>query len=210
MFGHQIVLNFDKKGPSHKTVIGGIGSLMVQGFMCLYIYIRFKMFFMRTNDENYTEIGVADIDNDPNFMNLPYGDMDITVFQSLKFQRRGKGWPGSHNDHGIGEILMDDPNITNKLKPYIKIAYKSTDIDWTKGTSGEVVETYFTARDCRASDFPSKGTKGAELFKAWRGYSMICPDFEKSNLEDKTWKLKGDPSSFKAIKGEFVVERCSD
>jgi hypothetical protein len=43
------------------------------------------MFFLRTNDENYTEIGVADIDTDANFMNLPYDDMDITVFQSLKF-----------------------------------------------------------------------------------------------------------------------------
>ena len=29
MFGHQIVLNFNKDGDSHKTLIGGIGSLMV-------------------------------------------------------------------------------------------------------------------------------------------------------------------------------------
>ena len=29
MFGHQIVLNFNKDGDSHKTLIGGIGSLVV-------------------------------------------------------------------------------------------------------------------------------------------------------------------------------------
>lgn len=39
---------------------------------------------------------------------------------------------------------------------------------------------------------------------------MICPDFESSDLEDKTWKLMGDPSSFKGKKGEFVIERCID
>lgn len=108
--------------------------------MCLYIYIRFKMFFLRTNDENYTEIGVADIDNDPNFMNLPFSDMHITVFQSLKFQRRGKAWKGSHNDHGVGEVYMDDPKTRKELRPYIKVAYKFTEIDWTKGAEGEVKE----------------------------------------------------------------------
>jgi len=29
MFGHQIVLNFNKNGDSHKTLIGGCGSLLV-------------------------------------------------------------------------------------------------------------------------------------------------------------------------------------
>jgi len=29
MFGHQIVLNFNKSGESHKTLIGGLGSLLV-------------------------------------------------------------------------------------------------------------------------------------------------------------------------------------
>ena len=166
------------------------------------------MFFMRQNDENYTEIGVADIDNDTNFMNLPYADMDITVFQSLRFQRKGKGWPGSHNDHGIGEVFMDDENTLKELEPYIKIAYKFTEIDWTKG--GKVKDEYIPARDCRASDFPSEKTEGAELMKEWKGFSMICPDFEKSGLEDNTWKLKGDISSLKSKKGEFVIERCYD
>jgi hypothetical protein len=105
---------------------------------------------------------------------------------------------------------MDDETITKTLKPYINIAYKLTEIDWTKGPIGETIETYFPARDCRPSDFPSKKAEGAELFKAWKGYSMICPDFENSNLEDNTWKLKGDPSSFKSKRGEFVIERCLD
>ena len=29
MFGHSVVLNFNKDGESHKTVIGGLGSLLV-------------------------------------------------------------------------------------------------------------------------------------------------------------------------------------
>ena len=42
MFGHQIRMNFNKDGESHKTLLGGIGSLMVQCFMFVYIYVRAK------------------------------------------------------------------------------------------------------------------------------------------------------------------------
>ena len=61
MFGHQIVLNFNKDGDSHKTLIGGIGSILVQGFMVLYIFIRFRMFAFNLNDSNFTENGVIDL-----------------------------------------------------------------------------------------------------------------------------------------------------
>ena len=29
MFGHEIELNFNKDGDSHKTLLGGLGSLLV-------------------------------------------------------------------------------------------------------------------------------------------------------------------------------------
>ena len=61
MFGHQIVLNFNKSGDSHKTLIGGIGSLLVSGFMIVYIYIQTKKFLFNEADNNFTEVGVIDI-----------------------------------------------------------------------------------------------------------------------------------------------------
>ena len=63
MFGHQIVLNFNKDGDSHKTLIGGIGSLFVSSFMIMYIYIRFKIFIFNESDSNFTENTIIDIDH---------------------------------------------------------------------------------------------------------------------------------------------------
>lgn len=89
-------MNFNKSGESHKTLIGGFGSLLVQGFMIMYIYIRFKMFIFNEADNNFTENGVIDLDRDEEYQNQDYRDMDMTIFQSLKFQFQGKGKKGGH------------------------------------------------------------------------------------------------------------------
>ena len=80
MFGHQIVLNFNKQGESHKTLIGGFGSLLVQCFMVMYIYIRFNMFAFNLADSNITENGVIDIDQDSQNWDLPFSEMDLSLF----------------------------------------------------------------------------------------------------------------------------------
>jgi len=35
-FGHDVSLNFNKKGNKHKTLIGGISSIFIKGFMIFY------------------------------------------------------------------------------------------------------------------------------------------------------------------------------
>ena len=95
-----------------------------------------------------------------------------------------------------------------QVKPYIKIAYKYTDIDWNVKPKGKFIEHYLPAKECTPDNFP--GEEGELLYSQWFGYSMICPDFENSDLEDKTWKLKGSVSSFVIKRGEFVVERCQN
>ena len=66
MFGHQIRMNFNRSGESHKTLIGGMGSLLISGFLILYIYIRTKMFVFKEADDNFTENIVIDIDHEDN------------------------------------------------------------------------------------------------------------------------------------------------
>jgi len=47
MFGHQIVLNFNKNGDSHTTFIGGFFSIIVKVVMGIYVYMNFlKLFTM--------------------------------------------------------------------------------------------------------------------------------------------------------------------
>ena len=85
IFGEPIVLNFNKSGESHKTLIGGLGSLLVQGFMVMYIYIRFKMFIFNEADNNFTEAGVIDLNNNEELFDLRYNEMDLTMLTSMRF-----------------------------------------------------------------------------------------------------------------------------
>jgi len=93
------------------------------------------------------------------------------------------------------------------MKPYIKLTYKFVDVDWNVGPKGEFVETYMPARACKKSDLGGS-EEGNKEFDLWKGYSMICPDFENSGLKDETWLLTGSPSSFAIKRGDFVIERC--
>jgi hypothetical protein len=62
----------------------------------MYIYIRFKMFIFNEADNNFTENGVIDLDKLEEYQNQDYREMDMTIFQSLKFQHQGKGKKGGH------------------------------------------------------------------------------------------------------------------
>ena len=83
MFGHQVTLNFNKAGESHKTLLGGLGSLIVQIMMCGYIYIRFKMFVLREADQNFTEKSFIDLDTNADYLDptqTACSGMDMTIF----------------------------------------------------------------------------------------------------------------------------------
>ena len=177
----------------------------------MYIYIRFKMFIFNEADQNFTENGVIDLDTVEEFQNQDYKEMDITIFQSIKFQRGGKGKAETHNAHGIGEILLDNEDIVEKLKPYIKIAYRYSDIDWNYDPpNGRFDEFEFPAKACTVEDF-GKHKQSKETFDAWAGYSMICPDFDAiTTRPEKTFIMTGSMSSFVINRGMFVIERCRD
>ena len=80
LFGHQVVLNFNKAGESHKTLLGGMGSLLVQTFMVVYVYIKAKQFLFNEADMNVTENGVIDLDKNEDYQDVPYNAMNMTIF----------------------------------------------------------------------------------------------------------------------------------
>ena len=47
MFGHVVNLNFDRKGNSHNTWIGGIFSILIKLFMVVFISLKFKRLIYR-------------------------------------------------------------------------------------------------------------------------------------------------------------------
>lgn len=52
MFGHPIQLNFNNKGSTHNTVVGGFFSIFIRAFLLFYVaYIFTKMFTYGNNTE---------------------------------------------------------------------------------------------------------------------------------------------------------------
>ena len=54
LFGHVIQLNFNQKGSSHRTVIGGLLSLIIYSFMGFYILLSFNKLIFNLDDKNST------------------------------------------------------------------------------------------------------------------------------------------------------------
>ena len=94
-----------------------------------------------------------------------------------------------------------------KIKPYIRIYYQYTSIDWLVSVQGEFSYKELPARACRQEDFGMHPDSIKE-FKKWKGYSMICPDFDNFGNDPKTWLMTGSMSSFLIKRGEFIIERC--
>ena len=61
IFGHSISLNFDKKGDSHRTVIGGFFSILIKVFLIVYIIYKGKVLIYVENDTNVSLIKVEDL-----------------------------------------------------------------------------------------------------------------------------------------------------
>jgi hypothetical protein len=51
MYGHTININFDKKGDTHNTVIGGCFSLIIKISMLVYISLNLKKLILSEGDE---------------------------------------------------------------------------------------------------------------------------------------------------------------
>ena len=59
--------------------------MFVQGFMVFYILIKSKQFYFKENDTNVAHEQVLRLDDDENYWDLPFNQMNITIFQRMKF-----------------------------------------------------------------------------------------------------------------------------
>ena len=46
-FGHEVKLNFNRNGASHKTAIGGLFSIFINMAVYYYVFTRFKILLMK-------------------------------------------------------------------------------------------------------------------------------------------------------------------
>ena len=61
LFGHVINLNFNQKGDSHKTTIGGVASIFVKLIMAIYVFLSFEKLIFKLDDKNSTDYGLLDL-----------------------------------------------------------------------------------------------------------------------------------------------------
>tara|TARA_B110000285_G_C15064504_1_gene584341 strand:- start:1138 stop:1374 length:237 start_codon:yes stop_codon:yes gene_type:complete len=54
LFGHVIQMNFNKKGPQHKTTFGGIVSITIKIFIRVYVILTLKSLLFLEENTNTT------------------------------------------------------------------------------------------------------------------------------------------------------------
>jgi hypothetical protein len=74
MFGHIVSLNFNRRGNTHKTHMGGVFSFAIKGFLKIYVLLNFiTMFWYEANINGYEDgsssfedlgrVNISDSDN---------------------------------------------------------------------------------------------------------------------------------------------------
>lgn len=62
MYGHKVQFNFQRKGDTHKTLLGGIISMFIRCFMVGYFYILMKRMFLMERDDITSTIGSENLE----------------------------------------------------------------------------------------------------------------------------------------------------
>ena len=56
LFGHTIELNFNQDGSKHKTIVGGLFSILLKMFMFAYIYRVWTKLLFYKEDRVFTQL----------------------------------------------------------------------------------------------------------------------------------------------------------
>ena len=108
-FGHVVQLNFNRNGAAHKTLIGGIFSILVNMAVYYYVFTRFKILFFREGDKRVSraqEIDLAEI-----------GEVDYFDSSTLMF------WVLRDSNKSLSTLKLDAKIGENDLDQYIEFSY---------------------------------------------------------------------------------------
>jgi hypothetical protein len=130
LFGHLITFNFDGKGDKHKTLIGGIFSVLVKMMMAVYIYVRVAKLLFRNDPDIITSDALLKVDLHGD---VPMSDLHMTSFYVLNKQ--------------LGKTpYVDNP----ELAKYVDIYFEEKITDWNKPALDRVSRRRIKAERCTA------------------------------------------------------------
>jgi hypothetical protein len=133
MFGHPILMNFERKGDSHQTFIGGIFSFFIKTFMTFYVVLCFKSLIFREKDNNFTTFGSNQLNSV-----IDYNVTKLTLLHVLRKQR----------------TEFPNPLYQADLRKFIYPYFEEMKVDWYKpANGGRYTVTRIPARVCNRTDF---------------------------------------------------------
>lgn len=77
------MLNFNKEGNNHKTIAGGIVSLLIKIVMGVYFFMIFKKWLLMENNTQFSEIGLNDLEEADDLLFLR-NSTKILIFFTLR------------------------------------------------------------------------------------------------------------------------------
>ena len=77
------MLNFNKEGNNHKTIAGGIVSLLIKVAMSVYFFMIFKKWLLMENNTQFSEIGLNDLEEADDLLFLK-NSTKILIFFTLR------------------------------------------------------------------------------------------------------------------------------
>ena len=195
MFGHQIVLNFNKNGDSHTTFIGGFFSILVKVVMGIYVYMNFMKLFMMEDAQIETKIFSLNLTAHPE---VDYDDAKSTIF-----------WVMRKTENSQRPFMLD----TEEIDQYFEFSAVQWDSNWYLPKAQWHNYTKVPMRKCKLADFCFSKTDEEctdkhrrKYFNDWTGFSTICVN--KDHEDYKGLKLKGDPGSMISRKIIFQIQMC--
>jgi hypothetical protein len=88
MFGHPIELNFNNKGSTHNTIVGGFFSIFIRSFLTFYVFYNiYQMCWYQNNTVRQSTFTLsADADSDQTVNNILYENMRSKLFIVIRWQ----------------------------------------------------------------------------------------------------------------------------
>ena len=147
LFGHAVVLNFNRGGDTHKTIIGGFFSLFVK--LGMLFYIMLNVMKLVTFDDDKINLTVKKLDLDEE------GALDYNGSHQLFF------WSLKNTQGGNSPIFLDNEYLKpsdKSIKPYINVGFLQEKVNWYNFESTDPSKKMYEhikvpAKQCTQEDF---------------------------------------------------------
>lgn len=194
-FGHQISLNFDRKGDRHNTIIGGCFSIFIRLFIAWYVILKLLTLFQHGDDSVQYNETLIDLNSTGE---INYKDTGFRMFVTLKNLQHDMISKGEDVDQIPQSIFLEDD-----VERYIQLLFVQGSENWYQANPKDFIKKNSTrARQCKLEDF-GDGKESLGYFESWTGFSLLCPD-----VDNHDFILQNTLGSMISKYLSFEVRRC--